>query len=221
MKIIRFNQSLMVSILLILCTLTGSSQTNLKPITHYLFSEFNKGIVLMKNGTKNEALLNYNSLTEEMIFDNRGMKLALGQVDLIDTVSILNRKFIPYENSFLELVDHSKYALFVKHKCKIVDPGKPAGYGTTSQTSAITTYSKFFTNGRVYDMSLPEGVATQSSIEYFLLKDGVLEKFISIRQLEKLFPLQKSQMKVYLKKNDVSYEDQGSIITLLHYLEVN
>ena len=46
-------------------------------IYHYVFPEFRKGTVLMKSGTKNEAMLNYNALTDEMIFDQNGKKLAM------------------------------------------------------------------------------------------------------------------------------------------------
>jgi len=199
----------------------GFSQTNLMPVTHYVFPEFTKGIVLMKNGNENEAILNYNSLTEEMIFETRGTKLALGQLETIDTVFIGNRKFIPKDNTFLELVLKSKYSLYAAHKCKMIDPGKPAGYGGTSQTSAITTYSKYFSNGRVYDMALPEGFDTQASIEYWLEKDGKLNKFISIRQLSKLFDEKESVFKAYLKKHDVEYDDEKSIVELIKYLQVN
>ena len=218
---IRCKQEMYLSLVLILFAVTGFSQTNLMPVTHYVFPEFKKGIVLMKNGSENEAILNYNSLTEEMIFETRGTKLALGQLETIDTVFIGDRKFVPKDNMFLELVLKSKYSLYVAYKCKMIDPGKPAGYGGTSQTSAISTYSKFFSGGRVYDMKLPEGYDTQSSIEYWLDKDGKLNKFISMRQLSKLFDEKESLYKSYVKKHDVNYDDQNSIIELLKFLQAN
>jgi hypothetical protein len=218
---IRCKNEMYISIVLIFCALAGFSQTNLMSVAHYVFPEFTKGIVLMKNGNENEAILNYNSLTEEMIFETRGTKLALGQLETIDTVFIGGRKFIPKDNTFLEMVLKSKYSLYAAHKCKMVDPGKPAGYGGTSQTSAITTYSKYFSNGRVYDMSLPEGFDTQASIEYWLEKDGKLNKFISIRQLSKLFDEKESAFKAYLKKHEVDYDDQKSIVELIRHLQVN
>jgi len=218
---IRWKKEMYFSVVLNFCAAVGFSQTNLMPVTHYVFPEFTKGIVLMKNGNENEAIFNYNSLTEEMIFDNRGTKLALGQLEMIDTVFIGFRKFIPKDNSFIELVLKAKYSLYVAYKCKLNDPGKPAGYGTTSQTSAITSYSKFFTNGMVYDMKLPEGYGTQPFIEYWLYKDGKLNKFISIRQLSKLFDEHESVFKAYIKKHDVNYENQSSVVELIRSLQNN
>lgn len=217
----RLKREIYISVILIFKAVAIFSQTNLMPVAHYVFPEFRKGVVLMKNGNENEAVLNYNSITEEMIFETRGTKLALVEVESIDTVYIGVRKFIPKDNAFLEVLLKSKYSLYVAYNCKLKDPGKPSGYGTTSQTSAITTYSKFFTNGRVYDMKLPEGYETQSSIEYWLDKDGKLEKFISIRQLSKLFDEKQSEFKAYLKKNDVDYDNQTSVVDLIRYLQEN
>ncbi|MGE4514751.1 MAG: hypothetical protein AB7E26_13205, partial [Chryseobacterium sp.] len=74
-------------------TLTILSQTE---STHYLQPDFADGTVIMKNGTKNQALLNYNMVTEEMVFYQGEQILALADPTLInlDTVVIGDRKFI-------------------------------------------------------------------------------------------------------------------------------
>lgn len=198
---------------------SGYSQVKVLELSHYLFPEFTKGVVLMKTGVKNEALLNYNSLTEEMIFDNKGTKLALGQLEQVDTVYIQGRKFFPLNNKFVELVYHSKYALYAEHKCNVKDPGKPAAYGGTSQTSATSTYSSYFSGGQVYELKLPEGYETRPFIDYWLKKDGKENKFLSIRQLSKLFDDKENLCKSYLKKHDVKYENQESIVEMIKFLE--
>jgi hypothetical protein len=209
--------------LLIFCLLVNVSHSQVKilEVTHYLFPEFTKGVVLMKSGIKNEALLNYNSLTEEMIFDNKGIKLAVSQLEQVDTVYINGRKFFPLNNKFVELLYHSKYDLYTEHKCNLLDPGKPAAYGGTSQTSATTTYSSYFSGGQVYELKLPEGYETKPFTEYWLKKDGKLNKFISIRQLMKLFGEKGNMFKIYVKKNDVKYENQEGIVELIRFLETN
>ncbi|MBW8326936.1 MAG: hypothetical protein K0M50_19390 [Prolixibacteraceae bacterium] len=197
------------------------AQVKVVEVTHYLFPEFTKGIVLMKNGIKNETLLNYNSLTEEMIFENNGTKLAIGQPELVDTVFIKGRKFFLLNGKFVELINNSKYKLYAEHKCTIKDPGKPAAYGGTSQTSATSTYSSFFTGGQVYDLKLPEGYETKPFVDYWLVKDGEVSKFLSIRQLAKLFSEKDNSFKEFVKKHDVKYTDQSGIIELIRYLEAN
>lgn len=197
------------------------AQVKVVEVTHYLFPEFTKGVVLMKNGIKNETLLNYNSLTEEMIFENNGTKLAIGQPELVDTVFIKGRKFFLLNGKFVELINNSKYKLYAEHKCTIKDPGKPAAYGGTSQTSATSTYSSFFTGGQVYDLKLPEGYETKPFVDYWLVKDGEVSKFLSIRQLAKLFNEKDNSFKEFVKKHDVKYTDQSGIVELIRYLEAN
>jgi hypothetical protein len=198
-----------------------SAQVKSVELAHYLFSEFTKGIVLMKSGVKNEAMLNYNSLTEEMIFENRGIKLAVGQLELIDTVYIKGRKFFLLNNKFVELIYHSKLDLYAEHKCDVSDPGKPAGYGGTSQTSAISTYSTFFSGSQAYEMKLPESYETKAYTYYWLKKEGELNKFISIRQLIKLFGKKENLVKNYTKKHSVKYDDQESIVGFIKYMDAN
>ena len=197
----------------------GYSQVKVLELSHYLFPEFTKGVVLMKTGVKNETLLNYNSLTEEMIFDNKGTKLAIGQLEQVDSVFIKGRKFFLLNNKFVEIVYQSKYALYAEHKCSVKDPGKPAAYGGTSQTSATTSYSSYFSGGQVYELKLPEGIETRPFIDYWLKRDGEVNKFLSIRQMSKLFGEKENLCKAYLKKNDVKYENQESIVEMIKFLE--
>lgn len=213
-------QVIYVFILSIL-TITGFAQVKILEVTHYLFPEFTNGLVLMKSGVRNEVLLNYNSLTEEMIFENKGTKLALNQLELIDTIYVDNRKFFPLNNKFVELIFNSKYCLIGENKCSLKGPGKPAAYGGTSETSATTTYSSYFSSGQVYELKLPENYETKPYTDYLLKKDGKLNKFISIRQLAKLFRDKEEIFKEYVSKHDVKYDNQESLVELIRFLEVN
>jgi hypothetical protein len=200
------------------------AQPNYIETSHYLFPEFTQGVILMKDGKRNDALLNYNSLTEEMIFDNKGQKkaIAINEILLVDTVFIKDRKFVPLNGKFVELVYHSKWDLFVEHKCKVEEQGKPAGYGGTSQTGAATAVSSLYTQGRVvYDLKLPDDYKTKPYTIYWLKKNGELNKFINMRELKKLYKDKKNLFKEYLKLNRVKYQNQDSIIQLIEYLESN
>lgn len=178
----------------------------------------------MKDGKRNDALMNYNSLTEEMIFDNKGKKLAIGmhEIPLVDTVFIEDRKFVAQNGKFVELVYHSKWDLYVEHKCKVEEPGTPTGYGGTSQTSATRSISTLLSDGGVvYDLELPDGYKTKPSTIYWLKKNGNLNKFVNMRELKNLYKDKKDLVKNYLKLNRVKYQDQESIIQLIEYLESN
>lgn len=118
-------------------------------LSHYVFPDFTNGSVLMKSGQQHQALLNYNALSEEMIFVDKGTKLAISkeEKEKIDTVYIKGRKFFVLDGRFLELIYRSGYELYAEHRCDVKYPGKPAGYGGTSETSSISTYSGVYSGG--------------------------------------------------------------------------
>jgi len=202
---------------------TSYSQATVKEFNHYIFPEFTQGIILMKNGVKNKALLNYNSLTEEMIFVDKGKKLAIGdtELELVDTIFIIDRKFFTLNKKFVELIFHSKCDLYAEHKCNLIEKGKQAAYGGTSETSATTSYSSLVSDGRFYELELPDNYRIDPYTTYWLKKNDELNKFVSIKQLMKLYDDKKDLFKAYIKNHDVKYKNQLSIVQLIEYLENN
>lgn len=200
---------------------TAYSQKGTDEIRHCLFPEFTNGTVVMKTGLRNDTLLNYNALTEEMLFLRNGRTLAITNLDHIDTVFIEKRVFIPVQKKFVEVVYHNHVDLYALHKAKMLDPGKPAAYGGTSQTSAITPMSSYISGGQSYDLKVPEATETHAEIEYLLKQDGKITRFVSINQLSKLYKGTKSQFRDYVRDNRVKYEDQESLIELIKFMEGN
>jgi len=208
-------------LLLALCLLTfsGLCQRRGVELSHYIFPEFVKGTVLMKSGVKNLTMLNYNALTEEMIFDTNGKKLAIARLEDIDTVYIEDRKFFPMGDKFVELIYRNKIELYAAHKCSVVDPGKPAAYGGTSQTSSTTSYSSLVAGGLAYQLKLPDGYTTKPYNNYWLKRDGKMTLFISLRQLSKLFDDKSDRFKKYVKEHKVEFDKGEDLAELIKYME--
>ena len=195
-----------------------NAQQGIVETSHYIFPEFCEGIVLMKSGEKNEAPLNYNSLSEQMIFEKKGMKLAIGdnQLNKVDTVFIKDRKFIVMNNKFVEVIYCSSWAMFAEHKCNLEEQGTSVGYGGTSQTSAAKSTSALITDSRVvYELELPEQFKVSPYIIYWLNMDGELHSFANMKELKKLFDHNKEQLKKYTRENRVKFHDQESLIELV------
>ncbi len=201
-----------------------NAQMRTKEIYHYILPEFAKGSVLMKDGTKNSALLNYNAATEEMIFDQKGEKLAFAELTLnqLDTVFIQDRKFILLDKKkFAEVIHQDGYKLLVQYKCRVIPPGKPAPFGGTSQTSSATTYSSWIGDGQIYQLDLPDDFKVNSSVIYWLDNGEGLKSFSSMGQLKKFYNKQKSLYNKYTKENKVDFKDTEAIAALIHYMETN
>ncbi|HHU34070.1 MAG TPA: hypothetical protein GXZ49_02440 [Bacteroidetes bacterium] len=192
-------------------------------VSHYLFPEFIQSVLLTKTGIRNSAILNYNSLTEEVILDYKETKVALTEEDilLIDTIYVKDRKFFILEGKFVEFVHHSDWDLYVEHKCDVRDLGSPSGYGGLSQTTAVSSYLSLYTESKHYNLELPENYEIKPYSYYWIKRNGKLEKFINMSQLKKMYKDKKQLFKEYTKKNDVNFENQQNIIQLITYLELN
>lgn len=213
---------------LICCILISSltfissyAQAQNKELTHYVFPEFTQGVILMKAGKKDEASLNYNSLTEEMIFEDKGKKMAITMYEIgyIDTVFIKDRKFIALNGKFVELLYHSKWDLYLEHKCKLSEKGKPTGYGSTSKTTSITSYSSINSGGTTYELKLPDKYEAKPYSYYWLKKNGELYSFENMRDLKKFYKDKEDLFKAYVKKQGVKFDNQENVIQLVKYLE--
>ena len=197
------------------------AQPRTAEISHYIFPEFTQGVVLMKSGVIQKTVLNYNSLTEEMVYVDKGTKLAISDDILakIDTIFIRDKKFVVVETKFFELIDHSKFDLYIEHKCNLRNLGKPTAYGATSQTTSVSSYSSVPSQSMKYEIKLSDEYEVEPYIYYWIKKNGVSTKFTNMRQLKKLYTTKKNLMETYVKEHDVKYDDQKTIIQLIEYLE--
>ena len=121
-------------------------------LSHYAFDEFIPGVVKLKGGETYSKLLNYNILTNEMIFENEAKFLAITNPQNVDTVLISGRKFIPLNNKFYEVLINSHLPLLLEFTATINDPGLSVGYGSTSATSASYSLKSLISNGDVYEL---------------------------------------------------------------------
>ena len=197
------------------------SQNRSIEITHYLLSEFTPGTVIMKDRSINFAVLNYNLLSEEMLFNQQGKILALGPdiVKDIDTVKIGERKFVIQNNKFVELLYSGKDELFAEYRCTLVMPGTPSAYGTTTQTAATKSYSSLYAGGVLYELTLPEGYKTRPYINYWLKRDGKMTKFINIKQLGNLYKEKSSEFKAYTRSNEVDFKNPDNVTEIVKFIE--
>jgi hypothetical protein len=193
----------------------GQQKTVVSP--HYVFPDFFTGSVLLKSGNQNDIRLNYNTITEEMIFENQGKYLAISNLESIDTVYILNRKFIPVEKKFYEILVNMDIPLFVRYLSSVTPPGKPTAYGGTSQTSSSTSVNKLYLSGNTYDMELPDDYKVTTSEIFFIFHKGQYNRINSVNQLIKLIPEKKTQIKEFVKENKTDFKKQEDLITLIRY----
>ncbi len=193
---------------------------NVKQLTQYLFPEFTEGSVLQKSGTVTKTQLNYNTLTQEMIFKQNDTFLALDKISDIDTVFLNHKKFIPGDNMFYEVATQMPVALLIQHISEIIPPGNETGYGK-SQTSAVTNITDLKSGGRAYALSLPDEYSFKNKTAYFVKKDGNYIPVSNIKDVKKVFAGKDALIDDYTKKNKVSFKKDNDVIMLIEFCNNN
>lgn len=205
------------SIIGLLATLPAFAQIDQQAaqLTHYVLPEFTAGKVLMKNGSSTQQTLNYNVLTNEMIFDAGGGKyMAIAEPATVDTVFIGDRKFIPARTGFVELLYKGSVPLAVVYEGRIVQQGNDVGFGMTSQTGANQSIRTMVQNGSAYGMKLPDGFEVTLLKAYGTLKDGNWEKFNNFAALGKLVPAKKAVISETVKSGKLDVKNKADLLAL-------
>jgi hypothetical protein len=209
--------TLFTILFLVWSTLPVMSQKEDKVISHYLFPSFSIGNIKLKTGLSKDIMLNYNSLTEEMIFESNGKKLALANPESVDTISIWGKKFIPAGKVFYEILEALPVSLYAHHLCRLTPPGKPSGYGGTSETSSIKSTSTIYLSGGVYEMKLPEDYKIEAYSEFILKKGNEYFKAYNAKQVIKCFPGKKDAIKEFIKMNKTSFKKEEDVRSLIKF----
>ncbi len=210
-----------IALVLFCCVATGVVYSQQAvAITHYVFPSFVKGIVLQKDGTTNEAMLNYNALSKEIVFETSPNKyLALAEPGKADTVFIDNRKFVPVNNEFYELLTKSAVPLFVQYACSVKEPGADIGYGMSSSNLPSPAVKSLIKRGGAYSLKLPDGFEATLKESYFIFRDGKFQKAGSAKQLVAVLPEKKEQVNAWVKKNNTNFSNRKEMIDLVEHLQ--
>lgn len=206
--------------LLAWCKVQAQSNDIPKQLTQYLFPEFTEGSVLQKSGTVIKTQLNYNTLTQEMIFKQGDQYLALDRIWEIDTVFLNNKKFIPGNNMFYEADAKTPVALLIQYSSDIIPPGNETGFGK-SQTSAVTNVTDLKRSGRAYALSLPDEYSFRNKTTYFLKKGEEITIAGNLKDVKKVFAGKETLIDDYAKKNKVSFKKTDDVVKLIEFCNSN
>lgn len=179
------------------------------------------GSVRMKNGQLQNSILNYNMVTEKMVYEKDKDLYDMTNTELIDTVYVQNSMFVPSGKVFFEVLLVAPVTLYVQHTGSVIPPGTPAGYGGTSQVSSTKQWSGVELSSGYYNLKLPKNFQVQINPVYWIRAGKEYYSFINDRQFLKLFPEKEAELKKYIKDNRIKFSRQSDIVKLAwHYNEI-
>jgi len=196
-----------------------AKKTNPSP---YVFPEFVKGTVLQKSGGVVEAVLNYNTITQEMMFAQNGSNLVMDQADNIDTIYIENRKFIPARSVYFEKLTETSVPLYIQYKSKALKNGTSYDMGGGSNAAIggfVGTRKDNSGPNKImsYDMNLPDGYQIKTENEYWVQKGGAFYPTTNMKKIVKLFPGKETAIDAYIKENNISMTKQEDVVKLIMF----
>lgn len=202
---------------LLISPLISAQRDTLDLETQFLFPELLDAKISFKDGSPLNARMNYNILSEKMVFEKNNKIFDLLNTDKVDTIYLAGRKFIPMDKIFIEVFDDSEIPLFTQFKGDLIPPGKPSGYGGTSQTSSIESIATIYGSGQSYNLKLPSDYTVKLTIINWILVNGKMEKFISERQFLKIFKSKETEIHKFIKTNNTDFNKRYDIVKLLAF----
>lgn len=185
----------------------------------YLYSAFIKGIVLLKNGNRENAPLNYDANQQAIAFQQSNQFMTLTNVDDVDTVYIENAKFIPIKGIFYQLLNEhsSKSVLLASYYCK------PHPVTATVDHNGTTTQNKNIVSGNVSDAYLNRRYKgdfyMEFQKEYWLKIKDAFFRVTSEKQIRKTFPEKSDAIHLFIEQNKIDFKKEDDLLKLITYCE--
>lgn len=213
----RFSKT-MVMVLVLTISLPVKSQTIPDgDAPQFLYPGFTSGTVIMKNGKSQVIDLNYNTISEKIVYQKDGKIFDLINAEMVDTVLMHKSKFVPAGKVFYEILLIAPISLFVQYKGDLVPPGTPAGYGSTSQVSPTKSVTSFQLSSGYFNLKLPDDYQVKVSSVYWIRKDNTMNSFLNERQFVKYFPGKEAELKKFIKENRIKFDKPANLISLVQY----
>ena len=213
-----FKIQIIPALILVFFSLPLVAQTDsLINLPNLLIPRFTKSVVKLKTGVINTAILNYNTVDQEMVFMQNKLFLVLNEPQLIDTVFLANRTFVPFEKGFYELLVKAPVTLFIQHKSYVEFEGYPTLYGAKSQTNAPSYVRQIYGATGAIDLKIPAGFKVIDDSQFWICKNNVMSVFETKRQFLKIFPDKENELKKFISKNNIDFKKGEDVIKLINY----
>ncbi len=163
-------------------------------------------------------LLNYNTLSEKIVFEQGGKYFDLSNQKMIDTAYIEDRMFIPYKEFLLEVVVKDDISFLVQHKSFLHERGRNAGYGGVSSTTAIDNVSTINLSYQYYNLTIPDIYEVKHTKIFWIDSDNTMSSFFNERQFRKLFPDHSDELKKFIKDSKFKVNKIEDMVQIVDYL---
>ena len=195
----------------------------LKPNDIFLYPQFVKGKVLFRNGVVAAAMMNYNSLNDQMLFiDAKGDSLALTEEKTIALITLGNDTFY-YVNGYVRLVASNSVVKLAERKAwEVADIRKIGAQDRPAIGVAVTSFSTLTDGfGRTLDLILNEDLILRKRPYYYF--GDMFNHFVPAgkKNLLSFFPVKEDILVNYLKENKINFNKKDDLEKVAQFLAGN
>lgn len=189
----------------------------------FLYPEFISGKVFFRDGTKGMAMMNYNSLTDQMLFiDPHGDSLALQDENTIKFIA-LDKDTFYFDEGYKRLVANNNIVKVTEKKTwELVDIRKIGSHDRPTTTFAVTSYNSVTDRfGKTHDLLLNEDLVVRKKATYYF--GDRFNNFVPAnkKNLLALFPKEHSILTNYLKENKVNFDNRNDLEKVAQFVAQN
>ena len=194
----------------------------LTPADIFSYPQFTSGKVFFKDGSKAVAKLNYNRLSDQMLFiDPKGDTLELADENTIKFIAIDKDTFY-YDEGYVKIIaDYGAVKLAEKQIWVVADVRKVGTHNSAKSSVAITslgTYSDEGARAKSYDLVINENTIIRKETQYFF--GDANNRFVRTgkKRLLLLLPKDELSIETYLKENKVNFDKKEDLLRIVQFI---
>jgi len=186
----------------------------------FLFPQFESGIVVLKNGMRSEAQLNYSMLKQTMMFKDNNTIMEFIEPRSILVIIIGERRFFPISSkgAFYEEINTGKGFYYIQYKALMASQGKESAYGGTSQVSATSSRGSFQNDSQMRtQLKSSEKFAMRTEHSYYIKSGNSYKRFYSAKTLGKLFKGKELMIEEFAKEQSIDFSKTEDIAEIVEH----
>lgn len=185
----------------------------------YQYATFLSGKVFFRDGTVSEGKMNYNRLTDEMLFmDQNGDTLAIDNEPTIRFVRIEKDSFY-FDQGYIRLLKGGNVVkLGAKQGFKPGDKRKQTGYDMMSSASSVSSSSSLDDGKRSYPLEVKEQTVVFRTTLYYFGDRYYHFVLATEKNLLALFPQYSVPLNTFCKKNKIDFSSRRDLERVMSFL---
>ncbi len=206
------------SVIFVAATLPANAQPDSTiNLPNFLLPAFTRSIIKFKSGDTKTAMLNYNIIDQEMVFKQADGYMVLDNPEVIDTLLLDDRKFVPFKTVFYEVLLTGHITLFMQHKSNVETQGTQTGYGATSNTQGVTYVRQMYGPIGSVNLKISDDFKLVEDDYYWVKSDNMMERFTNKHQFLKIFKTKEKELTQFIDKSSISFKKSADVIKLVNY----